>query len=231
MIGLLTSSEERIKGLQQAVLTTALTNEQALAYIYELFQLNEHTPFLTVHERQQLWLKCMKKYKFKLHEWQALQAEKNIHHFLLQDAGEGYLTVLKLYKERNLTLWYDDAFEVALQTLVTTQQGQLLQLFLLSTLICNESYHHFFTEQPVQQYFLNHHSDKIRQLYSAYMSYNERQTSESSTHLYKMLAKYNPHYKIQAKKTPLFFKQLAQLSQCHKSMQQLESSSRKLNNM
>lgn len=156
---------------------------------------------------QHLWLKLHRKYKFKFKDYEKLQFPTSVHTALFNDYGHGFQTIMRFYDERNLFEWQHYLFSFGLATLLEGERFQNLALYFCNCLIC-EPWAASFHTAATDAYFQNHPQPKIKELYNSYCHYIADENADTATTLYTLLKSLNPHYKLEAKATPLLFKTL-----------------------
>ena len=157
---------------------------------------------------QRLWMKLMKKYKFKRYEWELLSPSQNLHYYLLDESCCGLQKLIRFYHKRHLLLWREDAFEYGLELLVDNKQCLKLEMYFLNSLICEDWEIHYLKNKTVVKHFLASTNKKVIELLERYQTFKKNPTTESAFFLYRLIMQYNPQYKINSKSLPSLVKQL-----------------------
>ena len=184
------------------------TREIALKEFYILLKWNDHLSYLTFNQLQRLWIKLLKKYKFKYQEWHEVTSSDNIHTYLFEESGNGLQSLIRFYQDRQLILWKESAFSYGLQQLTSQNKMTNLALYFLTQLICFNWQKDYHKDPSFITYFQTTNQVKVKALFNAYEAYLNQQNLATAIKLHQLLAAYNPQFKALAKNTPIFFKQL-----------------------
>ena len=195
-------------GVFQELNTLNLPRNIALENWYLLLNWNSKNRIFPLQKLQKLWMKLIKKYKFKSPEWDALSNQVNIHSFLLDENGHGLQSLMRFYQERKLTTFKESIFQYGLFNLIHHKQFPNLEMFFLTQVICEEWARHYHQSNAFHAYFCEPMYLKTKELFDAFTCYQQKR--ESGARLYKYLTEYNPHYNLSAKNTPSFYKGLHQ---------------------
>ena len=84
----------------QELNTLSLPKNETLEKWFLLLNWNYKNFFFAYQKLQKLWMKLIKKYKFKLVEWEALSNSCNIHSLLLDENGHGLQNLMRKKKKR-----------------------------------------------------------------------------------------------------------------------------------
>lgn len=153
-----------------------------------------------------LWVKLIKKYKFKFNDWVLLNIPYNFHQLLFDSTGDGLQSLIRFYQDRRLTHWRLHAFEFGLNKLLNEQQYVHLEMYFLTQVICEEWAQPLQNNVAFTQYFSNSNQPKVKSLFEAFINFQNK--SESGERLFQFLSAYNPQFQLAAKNTPVFFKNL-----------------------
>lgn len=199
-------SAQQLQDTLHTLHNETLSKQQALQLFFDATIAANSEDDLT-KDLQHLWLKLHRKYKFKFKDYEKLQFPTSIHAALFNDYGHGFQTIMRFYDERNLSDWQQHLFSFGLATLLDGERFQNLALYFCNCLICEPWAESFHTEKT-DAYFRDHPQAKIKELYTSYCHYIGGENTDTATTLYALLKSLNPHYKLEAKATPLLFKTL-----------------------
>ena len=185
-----------------------IKREIALKEFYILLKWNDHLSYLTFNQLQRLWIKLLKKYKFKYQEWHEVTSSDNIHTYLFEESGNGLQSLIRFYQDRQLILWKESAFSYGLQQLTSQNKMTNLAMYFLTQVICFKWQKDYHKDPSFITYFQTTNQVKVKALFNAYEAYLNQQNLATAIKLHQLLAAYNPQFKALAKNTPIFFKQL-----------------------
>ena len=198
--------------LFQLVDQSTLLKFDALSLFLNVAVYNHTSPVYSHKQLQHLWLKLHRKYRFKYADWVQLQHKENIHSYLVNEEGHGLQNIIRFYQDRNLTNWKTDAFEFGLKRLIDAPQFINLDIYFLNSIICNSWETDYLNNPTIRNYFMHASRPKTKEMYTLYLAYKQNPTKLSAEALFIYLEKLNPHYTLQSKSTPTFFKQLHEYS-------------------
>lgn len=185
-----------------------IKREIALREFYILLKWNDHLGYLTFNQLQRLWIKLLKKYKFKYQEWHEVTSSENIHTYLFEESGNCLQSLIRFYQDRQLILWKESAFSYGLQQLTSQNKMTNLAMYFLTQVICFKWQKDYHKDPSFMTYFQTTKQLKVKALFNAYEAYLNQQNLVTATKLHQLLATYNPQFKALGKNTPIFFKQL-----------------------
>lgn len=183
-----------------------LSNSESWDKLLQLLEWNQKNNFLQCKQIQKLWIKLIKKYKYKFSLWEELNSSCNFHAYLIDESGHGLQSLIRFYHDRNLIQWKIHAFEFGLNKLLLEQQYTDLEIYFLTQVICEPWAKNYQLSEVFNSYFSNPKHPKTKALYDAFTSYQLK--SDTGIKLYEYLTEYNPNYKINSKSTPSFYKEL-----------------------
>ena len=184
----------------------SLPKSTALRNWYCLLDWNQHSLVFQPQQLQKLWMKLIKKYKFKLVEWEAFGIPTNIHAFMLEENGHGLQSLIRFYRDRKLTHWKENIFQFGLYKLIYESHFANLEMFFLAQTICENWSIKYEQLDAFKTYYNAPKHYKTKELFDAYTHYLNK--SESGIRLYQYLTAYNPQFNIASKNTPIFYKEL-----------------------
>ncbi|MGE7839358.1 hypothetical protein ACQKNX_01075 [Lysinibacillus sp. NPDC093712] len=181
----------------------------ALVYFESFLWWNEQTHYFSKEQLQKLWMKLIKKYKFTIEQWEKIDANTNIHFYLVKQNGHGLQKLMRFYNDRRALKWKENAFDYGMAMLINIGKMPGLEMFFLTNLICYEWKNDYLKNADVIDFFRHTGNDKVKELYESYRTYDSEQNLLSAMLLVKLLSKYNPQFNIYAAATPDFYKKLS----------------------
>ncbi len=183
-----------------------LPKSTALKNWFLLLDWNQQSLIFQPQQLQKLWMKLIKKYKFKLVEWEALGIPTNLHAFMLEENGHGLQSLMRFYQDRKLMHWKENIFQFGLYKLIHDNHFTNLEMFFLTQTICEKWSIKYDQLDAFKTYYNAPQHDKTKDLYDAYIHFMNK--SESGVRLHQYLTAYNPQFNIASKSTPIFYKEL-----------------------
>ena len=200
----------------------ALSKQEAWIKWVNLIKWNKQNLLIEYNRLQKLWIKLIKKYKYKFTDWEVLEIKTNFHEFLIDTSGNGLQHLLRFYHDRHLDQWKNHIFEFGLLKLINQYQYTHLEMFFLTHVICEDWASNYTDFEAFHAYYQAPKYNKTKALYQTFIDYQQKK--ESADLLYEYLASYNPQYNLAAKNTPLFFKKLyIEIQSEHAANNQLKS--------
>lgn len=184
----------------------SLTLNREDCWIKWLNFLEAQPHLLATKDLKKLWIKLIKKYKYKFSEFRELKKPYNFHTYIFDPTGDGIQSLIRFYEERHLIDWRVHLFEFGLHQLFTKNQYTHLEIYFLTSIICHEWAAVYEHHPCFHSHFEASSLRSTKELYSAFTTY--KQQLDNGEQLFNCLKKYNPHFKLNAKSTPLFFKEL-----------------------
>lgn len=183
-----------------------LSKSEAWEKLLQVLNWNRKNDFLQHKQLQKLWIKLIKKYKYKFTEWEKLHSPCNFHAHLIDERGNGLQSLIRFYSDRKLTQWKIHAFEFGMNKLLCEQQYTDLEIYFLTQVICETWARNYQQSEAFITYYANPKHQKTKDLYDAFISFQLKR--DSGAKLYDYLTAYNPNYIITSKSTPSFYKEL-----------------------
>ena len=181
-----------------------LPKSTALRNWYCLLDWNQHSLVFQPQQLQKLWMKLIKKYKFKLVEWEVLGIRTNLHAFMLEENGHGLQSLMRFYQDRKLMHWKENIFLFGLYKLIHDNHFTNLEMFFLTQTICEKWSIKYEQLDAFKAYYTAPKHNKTKELYDAYTNYMNK--SESGIRLHQYLTVYNPHFNNASKVHLTFIK-------------------------
>ena len=200
------TDSDKFLSIFQDLNVLSLPKNTALRNLHSLLDWNQHSQVFQPQQLQKLWMKLIKRYKFKLDEWEVLGIRTNLHAFMLEENGHGLQSLMRFYQDRKLMHWKENIFQFGLYKLIHDNHFTNLEMFFLTQTICEKWSIKYEQLDAFKAYYTAPKHSKTKELYDAYTHYMNK--SESGIRLHQYLTAYNPHFNIASKSTPIFYKEL-----------------------
>lgn len=82
-----------------------LEKKETLHLFQELVIWNKQTHIFPYNLLQRLWIKLIKKYKYKHQDWDNIFPQHSLHFYLIDESGNGLQSLIKFYQKRLLFEW------------------------------------------------------------------------------------------------------------------------------
>lgn len=201
--------QAEILALFERLNNCTVEKHEIVSELYTFLKGNDQFHCFSVRQLQKLWVKLVKFYKIPYKKWACETNASTIHAYLFGN-GEGYLSLLKFYKGRNMHLWYENAFIYGYMRVIQQENLTQFSLYYLTECICEPKYHVLLEGADAYTYFTQVCSSKTSEVFNSFKTLQLEQRQNNKKTLYNLLLKYNPHFKLEANATPKWFKELAQ---------------------